>query len=265
MKRIEPFTPDEIPDLPAREDLNSIKAFPLPVFYWEDTGEFLNPSYAAFYISQELGWDCALNWLYKKKWNKKHKHPYQHIRDLYKATEPLGALLRSTFDLCVELHQHSNGSTNDYVRGSQWFAYVASELRYISFFYATQPDSVKLLRKISQAFRYPDTKTPIEGGFPHLSRLMKASADVRRAYPDFASVFLLATGKSKRQKHPGFVSALSAWASVLQMSKVFSTHIATPQVLRWKHTDGKSFKKVPKDLMSQRLWGISDEPKRFTF
>jgi hypothetical protein len=257
---IEPFNPELILDLSIRKDIESIKSFQIPAYHDMESGEFLDPTYTALYISREMTWDCALQWLYKKRWNKTHSHPYKNIRGLYTNTETLGELLRSAFDVCVELHQHRSDSSACYSRGSGWFASVAVELRNVSFDSKTKMDAVSLLRQISQAFKPgEETGFPPSSNLTNLERLCLASKDIdRHAYPDYDLNFLSATGRKEGQS-PGFRTSLSAWASTLQNSKAFSTHKATPQKIQWKGTDGKSLKGIGKESISRRLWELAGE------
>jgi hypothetical protein len=261
---IEPFNPELILDLSIRKDIESIKSFQIPAYYDTESGEFLDPIYTALYVSGEMIWDCALQWLYKKRWNKTNSHPYKNACGLYTGlytnTETLGELLRSAFDVCVELHQFRSDSSACYSSGSRWFASVAVELRNVSFNSKKKMDAVHLLRQISKAFNPgEETGFPSSSNLTNIERLYLASKGIdRHEYPDYDLNFLSATGRKKGQS-PGFRTALSAWASTLQNSKAFCIHKATPQKIQWKGTDGKSLIGIDKESISSRLWELAGE------
>jgi hypothetical protein len=162
-------------------------------------------------------WVLALHWVYKKKWNPKHKIPCK--RDAAKKLEPLGNLFLSILNLCEALHTIGYGQ--EYSNAGQWFTAVLLETKneaLANFLGLTNENSldasIKSIRKDLSYYR--------NGHNPHDKnknintwRLIEAALKVTGSnkYPQIANELWRGV---RAKENPGFLHAYSAWAAALE-------------------------------------------------
>lgn len=201
--------------------------------------------YIALCLLDEAVWGCALHWLYKKKWHKSYKHPFplKVRRDL----EPLGELLRSTLELCGECHLYPSPYSKPYNHASEWFTGAASELRWLSFRTLGGKDKcIKRLRAYLSRLKNEKPENPFSPDTtPHLWRLTEVSLALAKSpqYPNFEQKFLRRSDKKTGEK--GFILALSAWTTKIQVCSSFTQTRANAYEINQRAGRGHEWVKIP--------------------
>lgn len=165
----------------------------------------------------ETYWVVATHWLYKKKWNSKHRIPYK--RDLVRLCEPMGNLLLSILNLTVELHAiHPLG--RHYANAAMWFDCVYWEMKNEGLADLLEltdcrgkDDRVRGIRRHLKSYKNGGNPHDSEHE-PHTWRLIQAALEVNgsQSFPTFSKKIWNGVRKGKTL---GFIHAYSAWARAL--------------------------------------------------
>lgn len=167
-------------------------------------------------------WKAAMHWVYKKRWNRKHKIPGS--RSLVKSGEPLGNFLLSRLNLCVEAHLLKHPLSRGYDSAADWFDGVAREFRdglvKESLGYTENKGKLSLIKSLrSELAMLKIEENPYEPSSKHWE-LVRACLDIIDSdiAPNFYEVFW--RGKRGENDPPGFIPSFSAYIS----------HIDRPQM-----------------------------------
>jgi hypothetical protein len=162
--------------------------------------------------------NAAMHWVYKKRWNPKHKIPGP--RSLVKSSEPLGNFLLSRLNLCAEVHLLKHPLSRGYESAADWFDVVACEFRdelikehlgctnnkgKLSLIKSLR-NELAILKAEENPYK-PDTK--------HWE-LIQACLEIIKSgiAPNFYKVFW--RGKRGKNFPPGFISSFSAYIASIE-------------------------------------------------
>lgn len=209
-------------------------------------------------------WLFSIHWVYKKKWNPKHKIPYQSDA---KKVEPFGDFLLSILNLCEALHTiHPFGS--HYSNAAKWFDCIAWELKnrdLLDLFDLSgkkgTDDEVRTIRKRLADYRYGINPHDFQKE-PHTWRLIEAALKVScsKAFPKIGDEFW--RGVRQKNKPLGFQHAYSAWAAALESPTYQAMAIKNGKILvkQGRKKDTPRWKEIPlpsdaeKGVLSNPLW-----------
>jgi hypothetical protein len=167
-------------------------------------------------------WVVATHWVYKKKWNPKHRIPCK--RDIALLCEPMGNLLLSILNLTEALHSiHPLG--RHYDNAAMWFDCVCWEMKNEGLadllgLTATESKRDRVGGIRSQLSSYRDKKNPHDfDRDPHTWRLIQAAQEVSmsRIFPTIDKKIW--RGVREKGTPLGFLYAYSAWAIALESPK----------------------------------------------
>ncbi len=166
----------------------------------------------------ETYWVVATHWVYKKKWNPKHRIPYK--RDLVQLCEPMGDLLLSILNLTYALHG-THPLASHYASALMWFDCVCWEIKNEGLadllgLTATngKNDRVKGIRSQLKKYRNGENPHNFERE-PHTWRLIQAALEVCGCQ-GFPTIAKEKWRGARKNKHLGFLHAYSAWAIALE-------------------------------------------------
>jgi hypothetical protein len=177
----------------------------------------ISSAHAALHRYAQASWECSFHWFIKLKWNRKHKIPFAN--EWSKLLEPVGWLLYSLLELCKEAHCQSCEETKNYNHASEWFSLICPEILDRYFFDSKSQclrklrEDLKVLKDCEEGFKNPYS---IEENL-HLHRLFTVCINLTINKPQFEKDYLRSKGtkKGKRYVPPGFIQALSTWATEL--------------------------------------------------
>jgi hypothetical protein len=165
-------------------------------------------------------WLAAQHWVYKKRWNYAHKIPGDRTSAKY--VEPIGDLLISRLNLCVEIHLLKPHLSQEHP--ANWFDAVAKELR-VEFIRETfgltgntgKTQYLKWLHKHLNTLK--DERNPYDfNTMPAHWRMVEAALDINKSKfsPNFYQKFWRGEAKPKNSKEiskhmPGFIKATEAF------------------------------------------------------
>jgi hypothetical protein len=161
-------------------------------------------------------WVICLNWLYKKRFDLKHKLPGR--LSYCRLFEPVGEILNSTLHLVEYVYLY--GKKGDYTHHWEWFALIAAELR--DYCLSITPNGkyakVKDLRANVKALR--EGKNPFSRDLaPHLWNLIDAALNLQKITAHRQNVICRFTLRNPKKKQYGFTSAIAHWATKLNENK----------------------------------------------
>lgn len=194
-----------------------------------------------------INWRIALNWLYKKRFDPKHKIPFN--RKTAKIFEPIGEILNRTLLLAEYLYLYDSelkyfyNSTLKYPNHWIWFAHCAIELRFLCLidFYDGKKAKINQLRKITKAIK--ESVNPFPENFC-LSQLIESSFRLNSYHSHFANMDRLLFAKS------GLIAAIAHYANYLNTSGDLVIHSFDEQHLIFNEGRGKGVKKLdPKKIV----------------
>lgn len=243
-----PVVPTEIIPPPWDEAIEIAKKITLP------PEAAISDAHAAFYRYAQASWECSFHWLYKLKWKRNHKIPFGN--ECTKQLEPVGWLLWSLLELCKEVHTYRRVETKKYKHASDWFLLISKEIldRY---FFDEKSQCLRKLREDLKALK--DNKNPysIEENL-HLHRLATVCcefANDKKSKPEFGRTYLRSRGikKGRHRIPPGFIQALSTWATELAQNPDIVTYSVKKSSTGSKVTNFRLFRchkkaELPTDL-----------------
>ncbi|MGB3642554.1 MAG: hypothetical protein WBA39_33980 [Rivularia sp. (in: cyanobacteria)] len=181
----------------------------------------------------EIIYIIALHWLYRKKYQSKHKIPGKLKHR--KACEPLGDFLHQLLNLCSEVHTIS---PFDYMNAGEWFKQIVFEMRYgdVQAILSDEQEGGKtkyidvVRGEISQLRSY---KNPYDSSTsPHTYRLLESAIRIAERSDIF------------RKKHYSpLIKAYAAWARELRENPTFEYWLVEGEKLVAKRGKGKA--KIP--------------------
>jgi hypothetical protein len=204
----------------------------------------ISSAHAASHKYAKAIWLCSCHWLYKLKWNRQHKIPFGVKGS--KPLEPLGWLLWSLLELCKEVHSYPCNQTKTYSHASEWFGQISHEIRELYLWNGNKSEILQKLRQDLKKLKACENPYSLEKN-PHLYRLVAMSLKLAAnpQYPEFEQVYLRSEGKKKGRciKHPGFIQALSTWATEVDRNPNLVTYfvkepstgnkVTNPQLIRY--------------------------------
>lgn len=210
LRLVTPVSSDKLEDKAWAIAFNSIQS---PVLCLDSTDEALKKASSI----TTTYWVLALDWVYKKKWNPKHKIPCK--KDTAKKLEPLGNLFLSILNLCEALH--TIGCGQEYSNAGQWFAAVIWETKnqaLADFLGLTDKNSldasIKSIRKDLHEYRdgrNPHDKTKELNTWRLVETALKVNGSNK--FPQITNEIW----RGDRAKGKlGFLYAYSAWAAALE-------------------------------------------------
>jgi hypothetical protein len=164
-----PYLPDDDPPEPWRSSLRFIQKnflFPLSL-----------PAAEAVSRIIEGEWACYMHYVYREKWNKKHKIP-----GTSKHTQLFGNYLLALLELCIQLHAiHPSGE--HYKNAAKWFDHICWELKYID---RKEIYAIGGIKKVVGEYRrisydYKAYMNPHSEAEPHLYRLIDAVIHIHQS------------------------------------------------------------------------------------
>ena len=195
--------------------------------------------------------NAAMHWVYKKRWNPKHKIPGP--RSLVKSSEPLGNFLLSRLNLCVEVHLLKHPLSRGYDSAADWFDGVATEFRdglikeYLGC--TENKGKLSLIKSLrSELAILKAEENPYKPDTKHWE-LIQACLEIIKSNiaPNFYDVFW--RGKRGENFPPGFIYSFSAYIA----------NIESPQMKELIFKDGEFH------LRSGRGSGLNKYPLLRTF
>ena len=216
LKLIQPISKENLKGEKCLEDKDWITAFDSiqsSIVFLDSTDEAVKKASSI----TDTHWVLALHWVYKKKWNPKHKMPCK--RDTAKKIEPLGNLFLSILNLCEALHTIGHGQ--EYRNAGLWFAAVLLETKnqdFADFLGLTNKNSldasIKSIRKELSCYRdgcNPHDKNKDINTWRLIDGALKVA--VSNKYPQIANELWRGV---RAKENPGFLHAYSAWAAALE-------------------------------------------------
>ena len=195
-------------------------------------------------------WALNLHWVYKLKFNNKHKIPCP--RWLATGTKPLSEVYLAMANLCEAIHNMGHPLVRNYAFGSQWFDSICREIqrndikeclghgeaKTLTRKAELIREDIKLMRDCQNPF---DPVTDVNGW-----RLIEAVIDIdmTRVAPNITNN--LWRGKKTNSKAAGFLAAYSRWAKFLKDS---------PTAQRIYCSDNKLFITTGRGRGKQLVWG----------
>ena len=214
-----PLVPTEIISPPWDKAIETAKKITLS----PDTA--ISDAHAALHRYAQASWECSFHWLYKLKWNRKHKIPFGDV--CTEVSEPVGWLLWSLLELCKEVHLYSCMETKNYNHASEWFSLICQEIldRY---FFDGKSQNLQKLRKDLKALKYSRKEFQNPYSTEENLHLHRLATVCRKLATDteFNKIYLRSKG-IKVGRHltpPGFIQALSTWATELDQNHDIVTY-----------------------------------------
>jgi hypothetical protein len=212
-----PLVPTKLIQPPWNEAIEIAKKIILP------PEAAISDDYAAFYQRAQAVWECAFHWLYKFEWKHNHKIPFGD--ECTKPLEPLGWLLWSLLKLCEKVYTYPCTEKENYKHPSDWFSQVCLEIldRYV---FDGKSQCLQKLREDLQVLKTSKSPYSIEENL-HFHRLFTACFELA---PDsktkFEKTYLRSRGMKigRRRTPPGFIQALSTWATELDRNPDLVTY-----------------------------------------
>lgn len=213
-------------------------------------------------LNEATVWNFVRNWLYKLKFEPKHKmppfgtNPGTKASDVKRGTKVLGELLHSVLELCKECHFFPSSHSRKYSNAGLWFIGATNEIRTICLGIERGTNKLKKVEKLrnhSKTLR--ENCNPFgEIEFPHLHSLMavatQLAADTKNGQ-HFTKEYLM-----RRTGRKGFITALSAWATELQSNQAFKIVDANDSGLSYSAGRGQGRIRVPKIVVEKRVTAI---------
>ena len=188
---------------------------------------------------QWINWRIALNWLYKKRFDPKHRIPFN--RKDAKIFEPIGEILSRLLLLTEYLYLYD--SELKYPNHWVLFSQCAIELRFLLLidYSEGKKGKIKQLRKITKAIK--DGINPFPENY-HLYQLIESSFRLNSCRSHFANMDRLVFAQS------GLVAAIAHYATYLNTCGDLVTLEADNQHLIFNHGRGKGVQKLdPKKIL----------------
>jgi hypothetical protein len=195
-------------------------------------------------------WSCALQWLYKLKWDKNHKIDFlKTVRDFCK---PHGILLKVTLDICEYCYRYD--SKYGFENHLFWFRELAIELENLMF---SLPDiggksaKVKEFRRFAKSLK--NNENPFcSNEYPNLKLLGDSICRLatNQLHKSFYSEFL--GRKNQDTDEMGFIMALQSFANFLHSDKRCVVTKADDHHILYKQGAGRGFKKI--DRQTIKTW-----------
>jgi hypothetical protein len=161
-------------------------------------------------------WSVSLHWLYRKKWNSKHKVPGN--RKISSAVEPFGELLRALLEVAIQCHAIGTPGSKRYPHACDWFRLAAPELRLICLGEArSKTELVTDLRHFLAKLK--DFQNPFpQNCFPNLSALVDDGISLAGQSNIFHNSYWRGLQKLKPNdgRSRGFMFSFSKWITELQ-------------------------------------------------
>jgi hypothetical protein len=171
----------------------------------------------------EAVWGISLHWLYKKKWNSKHKVP-GHRKEV-KAIEPFSEVLLAFLELAIQTHSTPSEHSKHYDHAADWFRMAAPSLRQVCMGEAaSKTELINRIRDIKGYLEIDENPFPDSGRFVHLWRLIEAAIAIERGKDLWRANYWRGRQDWKPNKGDsrGVINALSAWATALKNSPIMA-------------------------------------------
>jgi hypothetical protein len=223
------------------------EAYTARVFNWDnplflkelDQVFFAQPAIQHLEIQWKI-WELCLHWLYKKRFDSKHKLPQKFA--ICRLFEPIGEILNSTLLLVEYIYLY--GNKRHYTHHWEWFALITEDLQGFCF---DIPDGkatkVKNLRSVAKALR--DEKNPFpEEITPHLWKLIDEALNLQKSPTHRRNVFRLFNLRNSKKKQYGFTSAIAHWAGQLNVSPYLTTIESDETGITFNEKSGKGKAKI---------------------
>jgi hypothetical protein len=176
-----------------------------------------NPSDSEQFLADvsTLLFRISLHWLYRKKWNSKHKVPGS--RNVVREIEPFADLLVALLELAKEVHFRQTTYAKEYSDAGKWFQLAAPALRLLCFGErSSKSNLVSDLRHEKNAMMDGINPFCSEGAWVHLWRMVEDSITEADVSDEFRRKYWRGLRNPGKGGLRGFLDCYGAWANELQ-------------------------------------------------